>query len=118
MTPAQQFAALTTKAKLPSKYRNKPTMVDGVRFASKREAARFGDLQNLQRAGEISELRRQVPYVLSVNGVQVTRYIADAVYKDSDGTIIVEDSKGVQTEAFKIKRKLFRAVFGMEIVLT
>jgi Protein of unknown function (DUF1064) len=97
-----------------SKYRNVPTVVGGIRVASKREARRWGELRLLERAGRISGLRRQVPFRLEINGQLVTTYVADFVYCEA-GAEIVEDSKGVRTAVYKLKAKLMRAVYGVEI---
>jgi hypothetical protein len=86
---------------------------DGT-FDSKREYARWCDLKNLQRAGEISDLRRQVRYPLIVNGVKVCTYVADFVYVQG-GATCVEDSKGVRTQAYVVKRKLMLALHSIDI---
>lgn len=95
-----------------NKYRNKKVIVDNIRFDSNLEANRYKELMLLQRAKEISNLRLQVPFVLQEsfkkNGktYQAIKYIADFVYEEK-GQTVVEDTKGVKTEAFKIKQKLF-----------
>jgi hypothetical protein len=94
-----------------SKYRNIPTTVDGIRFASKAEAKRDAELLLLQRTGDILKLGRQPRYPLVVNGVKVCTYVADWVYWErSSGNLVVEDRKGVQTPAFKIKWALAKAL--------
>lgn len=104
-----------------SKYGAKKTVYDGIVFASKREAGRYAALKMLQEAGIISGLRRQIPYVLidtqRINGKVVERrcaYVADFVY-EQDGQTVVEDCKGVRTEAYKIKRKLMLKIYGIRI---
>ena len=100
------------------KYRNKPVTIDGVRFDSQKEAARFHELKLLERAGEITDLERQVAYDLAVNGVKVARYIADFRFKDKKTGIVVEDVKSeatAKTRDFVIKRKLMRAIHGVEV---
>lgn len=99
------------------KYRNVPTIVDGIRFDSKAEARRYGDLKLLERAGEIRDLRLQPRYPLTVNGVKVCEYRADFAYLDRTGTPITEDVKGVSTKDFIIKAKLFKALLGRDVVL-
>lgn len=99
------------------KYRNVPTEVDGIRFASKAEAKRYGDLKLLQRAGEIAELRCQPRYELAVNGHKVCTYVGDFAYITRTGMPVCEDVKGVETPEFKIKAKLFRALMGREVVV-
>jgi len=99
-----------------NKYRNKPTVVDGVRFASKAEAKRDAELHLLQLAGEIHGLSRQPRFPLKVKGKLICTYVGDWTYFQNIGPDraygpIVEDKKGVQTEAFKIKWKLAQALY-------
>ena len=81
-----------------SKYRAVRTEVDGITFASKKEAARYGELKLLEKAGEINGLCCQVSIPLVVNDVQVCRYVCDFMYHPVvDGKIqgwVVEDVKG------------------------
>lgn len=93
----------------PSKYHNQKTKtVDGIEHDSKHEAERWMELQMLQRAGEIANLRRQVPFELipKQEGERACNYIADFVYLDKSGKTVVEDAKGVRTDVYKIKKKL------------
>lgn len=109
-----------------SKYGNQKTVVDGIRFDSIREAKRWRELKWLEKAGEIRNLDRQVPYELipsirsEETGKVIQRgvcYIADFVYQTvPDGKWIVEDTKGYRTEAYKIKKKLMLWRHGIEIV--
>ena len=101
-----------------SKYGNIRTEVDGIKFASKREAVRYSQLKLLERAGEIEGLRRQVPYQIEVNGQKVCKYVADAVYYAPAGPLarlVVEDCKGVRTAIYRLKAKLLKAAHGIEI---
>lgn len=105
-----------------SKYHNKQVTVDGIRFDSIREANRWQELKLMERAHEISELKRQVPFKLvptckTRNGKTVygVSYIADFVYKDKMGRQVVEDAKGVKTEVYKLKYKLMLWIYGIEI---
>jgi hypothetical protein len=98
-----------------SKYRNVPTVVDGVRFASKAEAKCDAELQLLERAGEIRNLRRQPRFPLVVKGTTVCTYVGDWEYvekgkPDYPSTHVVEDRKGALTPAFKIKWALAKAL--------
>ena len=94
----------------PSKYHNQKTKtIDGIEHDSKKEALRWMELQMLQRAGEISELRRQVSFELIPKqvGERACNYIADFVYVDNKtNRTVVEDAKGVRTDVYKIKKKL------------
>lgn len=94
------------------KYRNKKTQVDMYVFDSVLEARRYKQLALLERAGEIKNLKLQVPFLLQEsfrkNGKTYRKieYIADFVYEEK-GKTIVEDTKGIKTDVFKIKQKLF-----------
>jgi hypothetical protein len=106
-----------------NKYRAHKVTYDGVTFDSRLEHRRWCELQLLERAGEISDLQRQVhfeliPAVRGKGGKIEERpvvYIADFVYKDHDGNQIVEDAKGAKTREYIIKRKLMRFVHGIKI---
>lgn len=97
-----------------NKYRAQKTIVDGVTFASKAEARRYGVLKTLQKVKTISNLRLQVSYTIAVNGQKICRYVADFVYVEK-GVEVVEDVKGVKTPAYQLKKKLMKAVLGVEI---
>lgn len=99
----------------PSKYRNVRTTVDGISFASRREANRYAELVIELKAGEIEQLILQKPFSLDVNGIHICDYIADFVYRRK-GKQVVEDAKGKRLELFKIKKALMRAILGIEVV--
>jgi hypothetical protein len=118
MTPAMQLAA-ALKAKRGRKYRNEPVEVDGIQFASKREARRCAELLLMERAGQIRDLRFHPSFPLDVNGHPVCRYVGDAGYTiTATGVRVVEDTKSPATRVnpvFRLKAKLFRAIHGFEI---
>lgn len=96
--------------------------VDFHYFASKAEAKRYGELLLRVRIGEIKNLGAQINYPLKVNGILITTYRADFVYKDcKTGDTVVEDVKAKSsgnkaiTDVFKIKAKLMGAIHGVEI---
>jgi len=97
-----------------SKYGNKKTVVDGFKFDSKAEAERWSLLKVLSEIGVISELQRQVPYQIAVNGVKVCKYVADFVYVEK-GHQVVEDVKGFRTAEYRLKKKLMLAVHQIEV---
>lgn len=112
------------RAKRREKYHNERTEFDGLNFDSKAEAKRWCELQILVRAGEITDLRRQVPFVLipqqkrPSGGVErECTYVADFTYTRG-GKAVVEDVKGAVTPEFRIKRKLMLDRHGIEILLT
>ena len=96
----------------PNKFSAVRTTVDGITFASKREAARYGELKLLERAGEISRLSLQPEFVITINGVKICKYIADFRYVDRQkGMIVVEDVKGVKTAVYRLKKKMTEAFY-------
>ena len=127
------------------KYRNKKVTVDGVTYDSKKEYNRWRELCLLQKAGKISGLERQVKFELIpaqkrtvltgerykktnlergiMKGDLKTKevcleqscvYVADFVYRE-DGRQVVEDAKGVRTEAYRIKKKLLLWRYGIRV---
>ena len=108
-----------------TKYYNKKTVCNGIKFDSKKEADRYVVLNLLQKAGKISDLQVQVPFELipsqKVDGLTVERpcvYKADFVYREN-GKLVVEDTKGYKKgtaySVFSIKRKLMLQIFGIRI---
>lgn len=108
----------------PSKHRNVRTERDGEKYDSKAEAGRHAELLRMERAGVITNLRRQVSFELAP-GVKLEgrsrkspplRYFADYVY-ERDGATVIEDVKGRDkvTEGYRIKRHLM-ALLGHRIV--
>lgn len=100
-----------------AKYNNKKTVIDNIVFDSKKEAARYVELKSLLKAGAISDLELQVRFPLSVNGQKICVYVADFCYK-SKGKTIVEDVKGVKTGIYRLKNKMMKAIYGIEIFET
>ena len=104
-----------------NKYHNKKITRDGETFDSQKEYRRFCELRLLERAGRIADLQRQVKFELipsqRIDGKVVERacvYVADFVYTE-DGKQVVEDTKGVRTADYIIKRKLMLWVHGIQI---
>lgn len=105
-----------------NKYRSKPVWIDGERFDSKKEANRYKELRLLERAGKIQDLRRQVRYLLipsqyDKHGKCIEygcSYFADFVYHEN-GQLVVEDTKGLKTDVYIIKRKLMLEKYGIRI---
>lgn len=120
---------------MSSKYHSKKFTSGGHSFDSKKEYCRWAELQLLEKSGKISNLQRQVKYVLipaqygpgttgtrggAKRGPLLERecsYIADFVY-EMDGHAVVEDVKGVRTKDYIIKRKLMLDRYGIRILET
>lgn len=103
-----------------SKYHAKKTVVDGITFDSRREADRYLVLKSMEEDGRIEGLRRQVRYELipafDVDGrhYRPVYYVADFVYREDDREV-VEDVKGMVTDVYRLKSKLFARRYGMSI---
>lgn len=120
------------REKKTNKYHARPTdvwMPDGTvrNFASEKEAERFRELDLLQRAGQITGLRCQVPFELipkqkraDGNWEHPCTYVADFVYRDGCKVVVedvkgYDDSKSAAYRLFVIKRKLMLMVHGITI---
>ena len=103
-----------------NKYRNEKVEYNGMTFDSKLELKRYCELKVLEKAKQITELQRQVKFVLidKTKDYRETSYLADFVYKDKDGKLVVEDckSKITKTQVYKIKKKLMQQRYGIKIV--
>ena len=106
---------------MKTKYSNKKITLDGITFDSKKEARRYSELKLLKKAGRIQELELQKEFVLIpsqyINKKCVERackYRADFVYKEN-GKTVVEDTKGVRTKDYIIKRKLMLYIHNIQI---
>jgi len=100
-----------------NKYKNVKTLYDGIKFDSKKEAARYAELLLFVKAGLISNLVLQPSFLLCDkvvwNGKTLRKrvYKADFQYIDNLGNDIVEDVKGFKTDMYKIKRHLFLTLY-------
>jgi len=99
-----------------SKYHNVPTVVDGLAFDSKAEAARYGELKMLEQAGQIANLQAHPTFIIVDKDAHggFMRYEADFMYRDwsADGVLVVEDVKGgraTQTPLWRLKWRLVQA---------
>lgn len=113
-----EYAALTGQKVKQNKYLNNRVTVDGITFDSQKECDRWFGLVRMERCGLITDLRRQVPFMLveKAPGRRAVIYKADATYWEN-GKYIVEDTKGgnaTKTQAYRIKKKMMAAL-GYEI---
>ena len=103
-----------------NKYHARKTTFDGITFDSASEASRYAELNMLEKNGEITDLRRQVPfvllddYVISGKKKRGIKYVADFVYCE-DGIEHIEDVKGCLTPVYKLKKKMFESRYGKTI---
>lgn len=115
-----------------NKYSNIKVDMYGETFDSRKEARRYYELKLLEKAGEIKNLQRQVKFLLIPSQFEeivdakgkpkqkcIERacvYVADFQYQDAHtGELVVEDTKGVRTKEYIIKRKLMLSVYNIRI---
>lgn len=115
------------KPKKRSKYNNQSVEIDGFKFQSKKEGRRYEGLKLLVQAGQISDLRMQVSYVLNEavkyagekRKTPAMKYIADFVYTEvATGQLVVEDVKSAVTRKlrpYRMKKHLLMVIYGIEI---
>lgn len=101
----------------PNKYGAVKATVDNIKFDSKKEADRYLELKLLQRCKKISELKLQTRFDFIIDGLLVCYYKADFEYIEN-GKRVIEDSKGVRTAVYIIKKKLMKAVHNIDIFET
>lgn len=93
------------------KFRAKPQELDGIKFASKKEAKRYQELKILQSSGEVLFFLRQTPFHLT-GGV---KYLSDFLVFWNNGTVTIEDVKGLKTPMYNTKRKQVEATYPITI---
>jgi len=117
-----------------NKYHARKVTICGIDFDSKKEGMRYLLLKDMERTGEISNLRLQVPFELlpaiyrdevvhlktkdKIERRLVQRavtYVADFVYTDKDGKEHVEDAKGLRLPEYILKKKMMLALKGIEV---
>lgn len=109
-----------------NKLGNEITVRDGIKFDSKKESLRYSDLLLAQKAGEIKDLELQpkfelLPSFTDFSGTKhrAITYIADFKYWDKKyNAYIVEDVKGIRTEAYNLKKKLFLSRYAYKFIET
>lgn len=97
----------------------------GLKFDSKKEHKRYGELKLLMKAGKIQSFTRQVPFIYTHEGKKMFKYIADYVIINMDGSRRVEDVKAfdkrkkkfLTTPLFNLKKKLIEAQHKIKIEL-
>ena len=100
------------------RYKNEPTVLEGHRFDSKKEAKRYAELVLMQKAGEIRQLAVHPRYDIPVCGMYICRYIGDFSYLDYNDEEVVEDVKSPPTRknpVYRLKKKLMLAVHDIDI---
>ncbi|MBA3569194.1 MAG: DUF1064 domain-containing protein [Pyrinomonadaceae bacterium] len=113
----------TTKPKKRNKYGAIPTVVDGIRFHSKLEAARYRELSARLALGRITNLDRQISFPVHWPGMVENKtslfftYVADFTYINDDGQSIVEDVKGKVLGEFRLKSKGVKFALDVDVAI-
>lgn len=97
------------------KYGAKAITIDGIKFQSQKEGARYAELKLLAKAGEINGLELQPSFDFSINGSKMFTYIADFAYYEKSGERVIEDCKGLKLPVYKLKKKIIEASHHIEI---
>lgn len=101
------------------KYHNTPTEADGLRFDSKREAARYAELKFMLRNGVIRDLEIHPRFPLVVHGQDCGTYVGDFAWIDPEtGERVVEDVKSAATRklpVYRLKRRLIWALYAITV---
>ena len=109
---AEEFVASRKK----NLYGNTRVVIDGIKFQSKAEGARYERLRDLQNVGAIRDLVLQPRYPLVVNNIRVGTYVGDFLYYDAlNDQPVLEDVKGVRKEVYRLKKKLVAALYAIDI---
>jgi hypothetical protein len=104
---------------MKNKYNNIKTVINGITFDSKKEAAYYGILKLKQKAKLIDSFQMQVKYDLTVNGIKIGFYKADFVTFKEGKVLDVIDVKSEMTKklpVYRLKKKLMKAIYGIDIV--
>lgn len=109
------FGNLSYKKK--NKYGAKKSIVDGIKFDSKKEADHYISLKLLLNNKKIKDLELQVKYPVFINDKKIFNYIADFTYTDIEtGNKHVIDVKGFKTDIYKLKKKAVEAYYNINIL--
>jgi len=114
-TPAARPEA--NAARRGHKYGAKSVTIDGHKFPSLAEGRRYEQLKLMRDNGLIKGLELQPRFKVRINGIHITTYIADFRYVDAGtGETVIEEVKGFRTDVYKLKKKLVKAVLGIDVV--
>ena len=116
-----------------SKYGNQKVTIDNITFDSTGEGLRYKELKLLAKTGQITDLQLQKKFIIVPEirepdtvgprgGVKKGKliqsaayYVADFVYYDKNGKLVVEDYKGFKTDLYKLKKKLMKYIYDIDI---
>lgn len=100
-----------------SKFNAKKTELDGIMFDSKIESNRYIILKERLSLGIINDLDMQKKFDLIINDQKICSYLADFYYYCNERKMFVtEDVKGKRLPVYRLKKKLMKAILGIEIL--
>lgn len=106
-----------------NKYKNKKVIYNGIKFDSIKEKNRYMQLLYLEKAGLIKDIKLQYEFelqpafTLNKKKIRKITYIADFYYYDNNlNDYVVEDVKGIRTDVYKLKKKMFEYKYQKEII--
>ncbi len=107
----------TEPQKRGNKYGAKSMVLNGIKFDSTLECARYLQLKDREKKGEIEQLRCHEKYVMKgADGSKAMSYTCDFVYMDwVAGECLVEDVKGFLSASSKRTIKTFEALSGRTV---
>lgn len=111
---AKEYKAMTKPKR--SKYGNKKCEVDGFTFDSIKEKTVYLGLRQDLLTGKISKLELQVPFKIIIGGKLICTYRSDFKATYPDGRVVIFDAKGFLTPMYRLKKKLMKAVHGIDII--
>ena len=108
-----------------NKYNAKKVTIDGIAFASKSEGRYYQHLLGLMESGVVESFEMQKPYTLldkfphpkTGKTIRAIKYVPDFEVIYTDGRVEVVDVKGMQTDVFRMKCKLFMFRYQIPLVL-
>jgi hypothetical protein len=87
-----------------------------IKFDSEQEYKGYSDLKLLKTLGIVKDIKLQVPYKIVINGKLICTYKSDFDVTFSDGHTEVWDYKGMKTPVYNLKKKLVKAILGIDII--
>jgi hypothetical protein len=108
-----------SKARVSNKYGAKRVEIDGYKFDSKREAERYQELKLLEKTTKLHLIEVHPKFEIEHNGVKICKVILDFWYCDNKdgGIFIYEDVKGMDTPVSRLKRKLVKAFYKIDVTV-
>ncbi len=109
---------MTYRVRYGNKFGAKKQEFKGVLYHSKKEAGYAADLDLRLQARDIKDWSRQEKISLDVNGYHIANYYVDFKIVHTNGDIEYVEVKGFETPEWRLKWKLFEALYSRDYRLT